>query len=164
MATAFSRNVSATKEQWTYEVRLGEGMWLVAAASLSVLIAAAMTIVLTGLSRATAPTVTVMTAGVMALAARAIVRTVVTIDRTRGFVSIKTGGYLWNRQRVCALGEFERVAIWERRKLLNAGYYTTQYSVVLLGGKGALPLLTTDDERAASVVRDEVTLFLYFRS
>jgi hypothetical protein len=122
-----------------------------------------MTIVLTALSRRIIPVVIAMTAGGMALASRALARTAVSVERRSGVVSITTAGYLWRRRMVRSLGEFDRVAVWERRTVLDAGQYAAQYSVMLLGGNGPLPLLTTDDEREASAVRDEVTLFLRFR-
>lgn len=164
MAPAFNRNgISVTEEQWIYEVRPSEGPWLVAAASLAALIAATMTIVLTRRSHGTVPAGIIMTAGVMAIASRALARTAVSIDRRSGVVSITTAGYLWNKRIVRFVGEFDKVSVWERRKLLSAGDYTSQYSVMLLGGNGPLPLLTTDDENEASTVRDEVAAFLRFR-
>jgi len=158
----FNKNGSATKELWTYEVRPSQGMWLATTASLAVLIAAAMTIILTGLSRGAVPVGIIMTAGVMAIASRALARIAVAIDCKNGVVCITTVGFLWRRRRVRALGEFDKVAVWERRTPIDAGYYASLYSIVLLGGNGPLLLLTTDDEKEASAVRDEVAAFLRF--
>ena len=149
-------------DRWTNEARPDQDRWLVAAASLSVLIAATMIIVLTGSSRGTVPAVMIMTAGVMALASRALARAVIVLDRRSGVVTITTAGYLWRRRRVRTLGEFDRIAVWERRKLLGEGSYATQYSVMLLGENGPLPLLTTADEREASAVGGEMAIFLHF--
>jgi hypothetical protein len=164
MAPASSKDMSMTPEdQWTYEERLNEAGWFVVITALIMLLPAAMAVIVSGPSSDNVPAVIIMAAGVTMYALRALARNVVVIDRRNGIVRIATVGVSWRWREVRALEEFGRVAVWERRTPIDAGYYASRYSIVLLGGNGPLPLLTTDDENEAAAVRDEVALFLRFR-
>jgi hypothetical protein len=150
-------------DRWTYEARFRENDQFTAAAFLALLPASAVIIALTGMSHSPILLIIVLSAGIIMRAFPAQMRTVVEIDRRSGIVSITTAGYLPNRRQVRQLHDVDRVAVWERRTRLNAEYFASQYSIVLLGVKGPLALLTTDDKREASTVRDEVATFLRFR-
>lgn len=150
------------EDQWTYEERPNQAGWFVALPSIALLLAAATAVVMTGTSRGTVPAVFIMAVVVTMYARRVFARNAVMIDRRSGIVRISTVASTWRRHDIRALGEFDRVAVWERRTPVDAGYFASRYSIVLLGGTGPLPLITTDDEREASAVRDEVALFLRF--
>lgn len=163
MAPGCSKDMSITpEEQWIYEERQNEFGWFVVLPALAMVLTAFMMTVMTVRLRGVIPAVIVM-AGVMIYALRALARNAVMIDRRCRIVRIATVGAPWRRRKVRAIDEFDRVAVWERRTPIDAGYYASLYSIVLLGGNGPLPLLTTDDEREALAVRDEVALFLRFK-
>lgn len=150
-------------DQWTCEERPNQAGWLIVIPVLILLLGASVTAVMTGRSRGMALAILIAAAGITIYAFRALAWNAVVIDRRIGIVRITTVGAPWRRRKVRALVEFDRVAVWERRTPIDAGYYASLYSIVLLGGKGPLPLFTTDDEREASAVRDEVALFLRFK-
>lgn len=154
---------AATNDLWTVEERPEKGAWLSSAVFVTLLFAMTAIIGLRGVTLGVLPIAIILSAGMLALALRWLVRTTVVIDRRKGIIRIATVGALWCRREVRTLEEFDRVAVWERRTPIDAGYYASRYSIVLLGGKGPLPLLTTDDEKEASAVRDEVAAFLRFR-
>jgi hypothetical protein len=154
---------SSTHDLWIFEEQPERKGWFPAAVLLALLTAGAVTIGLTGMWRGVLPVVVILSAGVLVIALRWLVRKTVVIDRQKGIASVASGWHLWRRRQVRALDEFDRVAVWERRTPIDAGYFASLYSIVLVGGKGPLPLLTTDDEKDASAVRDEVAAFLRFR-
>lgn len=149
--------------QWTYEERHNESRWFAAAAFLVVLIAAAIAVAVTGSFRGMVAAIIFSAAGVALYAVRSEERKAVVLDRQNDIVRKMTVGALRKRQEVRALGDFDRLAVWERRTPVDAGYHASLYLIVLLGSNGPLQLLTTDDEQEAAVLRDEIAVFLRFQ-
>lgn len=119
MAPASSKDMSMTPEdQWTYEERLNEAGWFVVITALIMLLPAAMAVIVSGPSSGNVPAVIIMAVGVTMYALRALARNVVVIDRRNGIVRIANVGTPWRWREVRALGEFGRVAVWERRTQL----------------------------------------------
>ena len=150
-------------DQWTYEERPNQAGWLIVIPVLILLLVASVTAVMTDRSRGMALAIVIAAAGITIYAFRALARNAVVIDRRCDIVRIAAVGAPWRHREVRTLSDFDRVAVWERRTPIDTGYFASKYSIVLLGGKGPLPLLTTDDEREASAVRNEVALFLRFK-
>jgi len=161
--SAHGKDVRTTPiDQWTCEERLNDTGLLIVLPAFAMVLAAALAVAVTGRWHGVGPTAVITAVCVMIGTLRAFARNIAVIDRRSGTVRIATVGTPWRRRKIRALGEFDRVAVWERRTPVDAGYYASLYSIVLLGGKGPLPLFTTDDEREAASVRDEVALFLRF--
>jgi hypothetical protein len=96
----------------------------------------------------------------MVIAYRAAGRRTVVIDRGNGSVVLQDGAAFRERRRTRRLAAYRAVAVWERRSPVDAGYFVSRYSVVLIGSDGPLPLLATGDEREALRVRNEIAAFL----
>jgi hypothetical protein len=160
MPSRFS-DVERTADCLTWQVRSYKQAWSPALVFLSLLPAAVMAIDLPVQDRGAVLFAVLLAAGGVVFSVRARASRTAIVDRRGGVVRVTTGGYPGSRQRTRELREFDRVAVRELRFPLDAGYHACQYTVVLLGGKGPITLITTDDEREASAVRNEVASFLH---
>ena len=151
---------SPAPEKRIYTEQPHPNEWLAVAAAPAAVLAAAGSFGLAGPSLNGVLAVFIMAAGAMLLAVRAAGRRTVVIDRRNGSVVLEDSGALWTRHRSRSLAAYHAVAVWESRSAVDAGYYASRFTVVLLGNDGPLPLLATDDEHEAAAVRRDIEAFL----
>jgi len=86
--------------------------------------------------------------------------TLIEIDRKKGTVNTTVRYLLFTRRRSIPLQEFDRVEMVAKDDPVEDGYRIVRYSIVLLGGKRSLELLSVDSEREGNTRQKELAEFL----